>query len=104
MVKQGFGTSNDGNTFRRFFADPKITADITGIDEELISRFSTILQVINCREDIDPGKYDSYAYKTAKIFIEKYSWYFMPVTVHKILLHGKQIIEFRIFTSSFCQP
>lgn len=67
------------DTSRRFFADPKITAEITGIDEELIARFSTMLQVINCGAEIDSRKFDSYAYKTAEIFIEKYSWYCMPV-------------------------
>lgn len=93
IVKQGSGSSNNGNTSRRFFADPKITAEITGVDEELIRRFATILQTINCGEEINSEKFGSYAYKTAKIFIEKYSWYFMPITVHKVLLHGKEIIK-----------
>lgn len=31
QVKQGFGTTNDGNTARRIFADPELAAEITGI-------------------------------------------------------------------------
>lgn len=33
VPKQGSGTTNDGNTARRFFENPIITSKITGIDE-----------------------------------------------------------------------
>mgnify|MGYP000433311572 CR=1 FL=1 len=46
-VRQGMGTCNTGNTSRRFFADPKTTAEITGVDQTLIQRFVTILDTIN---------------------------------------------------------
>ncbi len=39
FVKQGSGTSNDGNTARRFFENPEVTASITLVDETLINRF-----------------------------------------------------------------
>ncbi|XP_059218493.1 uncharacterized protein LOC131998140 [Stomoxys calcitrans] len=29
---------------------------------------------------------------TAKLFVDLYGWYYMPVTVHKILVHGSKII------------
>lgn len=38
FVKQGSGTTNDGNTARRFFAEPEITASITMVDENIIKR------------------------------------------------------------------
>lgn len=38
MVKQGSGTTNDGNTARRFFADPEVTASITKVDVNIIKR------------------------------------------------------------------
>lgn len=59
-VKQGMGTTKDGNTSRRFFEDPSVTAEITGIDEELIHRFAIILQVINSGTEIDADKFGSY--------------------------------------------
>lgn len=37
--RQGTGNSNDGNTARRFFQNYKCSANITGVDEELIKRF-----------------------------------------------------------------
>jgi len=44
--RQVSGNSNDGNTARRFFDNEACTADITGIDEELIRRFYVILQAV----------------------------------------------------------
>lgn len=33
IVRQGSGTSNDDNTARKFFENPKKTAKITGLNE-----------------------------------------------------------------------
>lgn len=93
FVQQGTGTSNDGNTSRRFFANPALVSLITGVSEELIERFRIILQIITCSQRIDSTKFNEYALDTAKLFVSIYSWYYMPVTVHKILIHGKQIID-----------
>jgi hypothetical protein len=40
-------TTNDGNTARRFFRDPTLSASITRIDETLICRCSVILQALS---------------------------------------------------------
>lgn len=93
MVRQGCGNTNDGNTSCRFFSQPKLTAEITGINENLIKRFSVILEVITCGAAVDPKKFGIYAYDTAKMFVDLYGWYYMPVTVHKVLLHGEKIIN-----------
>jgi hypothetical protein len=93
MVRQGYGNTNDGNTSRRFFSHPEITSDITGINVDLIKRFSTILEVITCGAAIDPEKFGVYAYDTAKLFVNLYGWHYMPVTVYKVLLHGQKIIN-----------
>ena len=42
VVKQGSGTTNDGNTARKLFSDREKTAVATGVDTELITRFSSI--------------------------------------------------------------
>lgn len=92
IVKQGSGTTNDGNTARRFFECPDKTAEITGLDAELVRRFAVILQVITSGEQIDVNKYEAYAFKTAQMYVELYNWYHMSSTVHKILIHGADII------------
>ena len=51
--KPGFGSSNDGNTARRFLKNASISAAITGVDEALIKRFHVILQTISCGHEID---------------------------------------------------
>lgn len=92
VVKQGSGTTNDGNTARKFFEDPAKTASITGLDEGLVRRFAVILQAITSGEVIDVDRYKDYAHETAKKYVELYQWYHMSATVHKLLLHGAEII------------
>ena len=48
----GSGTSNDGNTARRFFSSPDLSSSITGIEKEIIVRFGVILQVISSGNQI----------------------------------------------------
>lgn len=92
-VKPGFGTSNDGNTARRFFKDCKTTAEITGLDEALIQRLSVILKVLSSEFEINPDKFQEYCAETRNLYLTLYSWYIMPVTLHKILVHGAEIIR-----------
>lgn len=93
IVKQGFGTTNDGNTARRFFKDYELTARITKIDVNLIKRFAVILQVISSGKLIKLEKFDAYCKETAKMYVELYPWYFMPASVHKLLIHGAVICK-----------
>ncbi|KAJ4425734.1 hypothetical protein ANN_27930 [Periplaneta americana] len=41
-------------------------------------------------------KFRAYAFETAQLFVRKYSWYVMPPTIHKILIHGPEIIRHAI--------
>lgn len=91
--KQGGGNTNDGNTARRFFKNPAKTAEIIGLDPKLVERFSIVLKTLTSGLKIDTYKFRSYCLDTAKLFVSKYNWYKMPVSVHKILLHGADVIE-----------
>lgn len=93
VVKQGYGTTNDGNTARRFFQNPSLSSSITGIDESLITMFSVLLKAISCGYEIDDEAFNSYALQTFDKYLELYSWYYMPPTMHKILVHGSTIIK-----------
>lgn len=90
---QGSGTTNNGNTARIFFANAEKVSKITGVDVQLIQRLSVVLRTLNSGFEIDSVRYDAYAKETANLFIQLYKWYFMPVSVHKMLMHGKQIID-----------
>lgn len=89
----GSGTSNDGNTARRFFNNPGLAAKITGVDEGLITRCAVLLQAMTSGYKINIDKFKIFALDTAKALVEKYPWFYLPPSVHKILLHASAVIE-----------
>lgn len=91
--KQGGGNTNDGNTARRFFKDPIKSAEITGVNENLIRRFGVILQTLSCFYEININAFANYVEDTRQLYINSYPWYYMPTSVHKILVHGPEIIN-----------
>ena len=38
--------------------------------------------------------FEEYCLKTAKMFVTLYPWYYMPSSVHKVLIHGADVIRF----------
>ncbi|GBO98756.1 hypothetical protein EVAR_245_1 [Eumeta japonica] len=93
MPKANFGNTNDGNTSRRFFEDPKLSSDITGTDYELIYRLRVILETISSGYEINLEKYEKYAEETACLYVKLYPWHPMTPTLHKVLVHGSDIIK-----------
>lgn len=93
IPKPGYGTTNDGNTARRFFQQPTLASEITGVDEDLIKRFGVILRTMGCGFAISVEEFRKYAMDTANLYVKLYSWYYMPSSVHKILIHGADIIK-----------
>ena len=91
--RQVSGNTNDGNTAKRFFYNASCSAEITGVDENLIKRFYIILQALSSGVMINAESFGSYAVETARIYVTNYRWYYMPSSVHKILLHGENIIK-----------
>lgn len=91
--KPGFGISHDGNTARRFFQDHQLTSEITGIDVEIIERFSNLLAAISCNRVVDFKKYEKYGIATAQLFLDTYPSFTFSPTVHKILFHGHEYIQ-----------
>jgi hypothetical protein len=90
---QGSGSTNDGNTARRFFEKSLISASITGFDLAIIRRFHVTLQVISCGHDINVDIFREYNIETARKYVELYPWFPMSPTVHKILIHGPEIVS-----------
>ena len=91
--KQGAGSSNDGNTARKFFENFETFSKITGFDLELLKKFYILLQILASGKAIDTNKFREHCLKTANLYVLKYSWYFMPESMHKVLIHGSSIIE-----------
>lgn len=93
MPKQSSGNTNTGNTARTFFRNAKKSAEITGINENLIFQMCVILEALSCDYEIDSQKFEQYATETKNLYLEHYFWYPMPASLHKILIHSKDIIE-----------
>lgn len=93
MPNQQTGNTNDGNTARKFFRNAEKSSEVTGVNVELIKRFHIILECINSGFFINSEKFYKYLKETRELYIREYSWYPMPVSVHKILFHGKHIID-----------
>lgn len=60
---------------------------------DLIKRLGVILECINCDYKINLVKFEAYTRETRDLYLQHYVWYPMPVSLHKILFHGKDIIE-----------
>lgn len=89
----GCGTSDDGNTSRTFFKNSAVSAEITGIDKELIDRCRTILECLGSSHKIKTTKFKEFSLITARKLVEAYPWYFLPPSVHKVLIHGDIVID-----------
>lgn len=92
--KQGFGSTNDGNTARRFFQNPQKSSEITGVDLNLIHNFAIILRVLSSGYHINVSEFEHLLTQTRELYLQLYSWYYMPSSVHKVLVHGVAVIQF----------
>lgn len=92
MPTQQAGNTNDGNTARRFFRNAEKTSEITGLNLELIKKFHIILETLGCGFSIDSKAFEDYARETRELNLREYYWYNMPVSVHKVLYHGKDVV------------
>ncbi|KAJ8881393.1 hypothetical protein PR048_017874 [Dryococelus australis] len=93
VVRQGRATTNDDNISRRCFENPKKYVEITRVDGRLIHRLSVILKALSCGYNIDTEAFRKYAFETAQMYVKLYSWFYMPASVHKILIHGSDIMD-----------
>ncbi|KAK9693191.1 hypothetical protein QE152_g34354 [Popillia japonica] len=91
--KQGGGNSNDGNTARKFFAEPTKSGAIAGLDPELIKRFANILSLLSCGFIVNYVSFKNYCIETAKMCLDLHNWYKISASVHKLLIHGADIIK-----------
>ncbi|CAH0562943.1 unnamed protein product [Brassicogethes aeneus] len=92
--KPGCGSTNDGNTARKFFQNPQLSAEITGISKDLIIKFHTIIRVLVSGFKINVEKLKPLLNETRSLYLSLYNWYYMPSSVHKVLVHGCEIIDF----------
>ena len=89
----GSGNSNDGNTSRKAFHNPDVTARILGVDKRLVENFATILGTMSSGLHINTIAFKELCLDTAHLFVDLYPWYYMPQSVHRVLIHGYLVLE-----------
>jgi hypothetical protein len=74
----------------------EITAKICGVPEKLVQNLRTIWGALACGFEIDSLKFGQLCKDTEKIWFDDrngVSWFAMPSSLHKIIVHGREIIE-----------
>eukprot|EP00733_Pompholyxophrys_punicea_P000940 Pompholyxophrys_punicea_v1_NODE_378_length_2095_cov_23.619608.p1 type:complete len:497 gc:universal NODE_378_length_2095_cov_23.619608:1657-167(-) len=89
----GSGTSNDGNTARRFFAEYRKVSEITGLDSNVLAKLGTFIRAIGCGFPVNSEKLKSFGLEVANLLVRTYPWYDMPQAVHKALIHGWLVVK-----------
>ena len=103
-ISGGNATSNDGNSARILFEEHEISLKSTNLNTDLTTRFYVILRTINCGLDLNHKKFHAYCKKTTVIYKNHNDWFYMPRSVHQILIHGSEIIaNFCVPTGLFCE-
>ena len=85
------GTSNDGNTARKFFENWQITSEILNLNSNMIFRFSIILRTISSHYCLNFSKFSNFTRETAELYVKEHHWYPIPNAVHKPLVHGSTV-------------
>lgn len=88
----GFGSTNDGNTARKFFSEYVTTSKITLIPEDLIKRFYVITSILSGSVMIELKTFTPYVLQTARLLRKKFPKKNFTPTVHKMLYHSTAII------------
>lgn len=72
IIIQEKGTTHDGNTARRFFENSTKSADISGINELIISRCAVILKTLSCGYAVNVNAFKDYALDTTRLYVKEY--------------------------------
>lgn len=91
--KPGYGNTNDGNRAHRFFMNLELRRNITGLDDNLIKRFSILLRKLISRYYIIFIEFETFRFETRTLYLNLHSWQYISVTLDKILVHSTDVIK-----------
>ena len=75
-------------------AKPELLARTLGLNEELVKRISYILKQIRSMEQVASlDEFEKYCTETYEMFHSLYTWYRMPVTLHRVLAYGRDYMD-----------
>lgn len=67
---------------------------ITGLDLDILKRCRTVLRTIACGYAVDVAVFKNYALETARMLVTLYPWYYMPASVHAVLVDGAAYMQY----------
>ena len=72
---------------------PQTFSEVTGVSEELIERLAVILAVLHCGRDVDWPRFQRYAMATYRLIVSLYPWFYVPSSVHSVLMHAAPVMS-----------
>jgi len=76
-----------------FFYNYEDSAKITVTNKYLLKRCAVILQALSTGFQTNTTDFLEYALETATSYVKEHSWFYMAISVHKILIYGSEIIS-----------
>lgn len=95
VTPQG-GSTNNGNTARKAFGNVDLFAECLGLNENekvIIVMLRNILLAVSSQLPINSEKFYNYCYHIYNKYFELFAWQPMTPTLHKVLVHGAEIIN-----------
>ncbi len=89
----GPGNTLSGNVARKAFSNPVKFGNIVGVSPVLVSNLYLIWCTLASKYQINSAKFGELCQQTLDIYMSEVGWYNIPPTIHKILIHGQEIIE-----------
>lgn len=99
MVASGQGCTNTGNSARRLFQAPTKFAEILNVEEKLIKNLHSLLLALSSSRTLNPVAIEKMAQETASLWVECVPYFPMPVSLHKLLMHGPDMVKSSPLTS-----
>lgn len=99
--RSGGGTSTTGNVARRAFNNPKLLAEILELDEQMVENLSLLLSALSMHHPINIDEFGKLCDETHSIYISKYKNIAMNVSLHKLLVHGVEILKVSILPPGY---
>ena len=101
QVRPTYGNTNTGNVARKCFRNPGVFADCIGLDKDLITDFACILSYVSSKSTQDHQVFSKMAIAFDGAFKKKYAWAKYSPTIHKLLIHGSDIIRNAVLPTGF---
>jgi hypothetical protein len=87
------GKTLSGNVARKAFANPIVFAQIIGVSPMLVSNLDVIWRTMASSYQINGREFEEFCKQTLDIYLSEVGWFNIPPTIHKILVHGRAIVD-----------